>query len=374
MGQKLLIRFLILAVSLTLVPTVAQAGVNRIVELKGEANIQRMGTTNYQRAFPGMTLTLGDTLFPNEGAVVTVHCSDGKIRNAQPGVESRLKAICPSAKSTDPRGQAPIFIDLLEGDFRAATLVVTENPLLSWSPVAGATRYRVKLMAGNEVIWQEAVEATIVRYQGEPLRPKFPYELVVEAVDGEDSSPYQLKLFRAENAELIQAKVKAIESASVNEEARALMLADYYQEVEKTRFLLAAAMPLETLVKAGNQTPVIHRLLGDIYLRLGRWQEAKESFQKTINLAESEQNREEMASAQVGLAIVAMSHNNLSQARQLLIEAQKIAQLSGDEQQADLIEGWLVKLESKLSRNVQPINKVDSLRTNIRKSKTISHF
>lgn len=348
MPPKLLIRSLILTVSLTLVPKIAQAGVNRIVELKGEAKIQRGGTNTYQPAFKGTTITLGDILLPNKGAIVTVNCSDGKLRKAQPGVESGLKAICPSAKSTDPRGQAPIFIDLLEGDFIAQTLLLTDNPLLTWPPVSGATRYRVKVMAGNEVIWQETVEGTNVRYQGEPLRSKFPYQLVVEAVDGENLSPYQLKLFQAENAELIQAKVKEIEAESVDREAQALMLADYYQEVEKTGFLLAAAMPLETLVKAGNQTPVIHRSLGDIYLRLGRWQEARESYQKTIILAESEQNTEEIASAKVGLAQVAVSDRNLAEARQLLGEAQEIAQLSGDEQQADLIQGWLVKLESKL--------------------------
>jgi hypothetical protein len=345
MPPKLLIRSLILTVSLTLVPKVAQAGFNRIVELKGEAKIQRGGTTNYQRAFFGTTITLGDILLPNEGAIVTVQCSDGKIKRAQPGVESGLKAICPSAKSTDPRGQAPIFIDLLEGDFIAQTLLLTDNPLLTWPLVSGASRYRVKVMAGNEVIWQEAVEGTNVRYQGEPLRSKFPYQLVVEAVDGTNSSPYQLRLFQTENAELIQAKVKEIEAESVNEESQALMLADYYQEVEKTGFLLAAAMPLEKLVQAGNQTPVIHRSLGDIYLRLGRWQEARESYQQTILLAESVQNVEEVTSAKVGLAQVAISDRNLAEARELLLEAQKIAQLSGDKQQANLIQGWLVKLE-----------------------------
>ncbi len=351
MLPKFWICSLIFAVSLIFLPTVAQTLVNRIVELKGEAKIQRVGTTNFRRVFQGMILTLGDILLPNEGAVVTVHCSDGKLRKAQSGVESGLKAICPSAKLTDPRGQTPIFIDLLEGDFLAQTLLLTDNPVLSWPSVSGAIRYRVKVMAGNEVIWGKTVEGTSVRYQGEPLRPKFSYELVVESVDGERSLLYQLKLIRAENAELIQEKVKKIETESVNEEAQALILADYYQEVEKTGFLLSAAMPLEKLVKAGNQTPVIHRLLGDIYLRLGRWQEANESYQKTIFLAESEKHWEEMVTAKVGLAQVAVIKGHLSSARELLIEAQKISQLSGDEQQADLIQGWLVKLAEKLNRS-----------------------
>jgi hypothetical protein len=100
MLPKLLIRSLILAVSLTLLPTVAQAGKNRIVELKGEAKIKLAGAINYQPVFKGMTLVLGDILLPNEGAEVIVNCSDGKRKQAQAGVPSGLKAICPSAKST----------------------------------------------------------------------------------------------------------------------------------------------------------------------------------------------------------------------------------------------------------------------------------
>ncbi|MGK7872654.1 MAG: hypothetical protein AB4426_04875 [Xenococcaceae cyanobacterium] len=178
MLKKTSLRSLILAVSLMLLSTVAQAQVNRIVELKGEVQIKRDGATNYQRAFQGMTLILGDLLLLDEGAVVTVRCSDRTLGTAQPGVLSGLKTICPSAKSTDPRGQDNIFLDLLRGDFTYQTLLLTENPLLSWPPVSEATYYRVKVMAGNQVIWEKTVDGNSVEYQGETLRPKFFYELV----------------------------------------------------------------------------------------------------------------------------------------------------------------------------------------------------
>lgn len=93
MLPKLLIRSLILAVSLTLLTTVAQAGKNRIVELKGKAQIKLIGATNYQPVFKGKTLVLGDILSPDEGAIVTVKCSDGKLKKAQAGVPSGLKAM-----------------------------------------------------------------------------------------------------------------------------------------------------------------------------------------------------------------------------------------------------------------------------------------
>ncbi len=355
MLPKLLIRSLILALSLTLLPTVAQAGKNRIVDLKGEAQIKLAGATNYQPAFKGMTLILGDILLPNEGTEVIVNCSDGKPRKAQAGVPSGLKAICPSAKSTDPRGEDNIFLDLLRGEFTYQTLLLAENPLLSWSPVSGVNRYRVKVKAGEEVIWEKMVEGTSVQYQGEPLRPKFFYNLVVEAVKEDEPSLYQLKmrLVNPVTAEFVREKVAVIEGELVTEEAQALMLADYYREEQESvtsGFLLAAALPLEKLVQSGNKTPVVHRLLGDIYLRLGRRQEAKETYQEGILLAESENNLSETAAAQVGLAHLAVGEGNFSEAKRLLEKAREAYQLMEDDKQLDLMQGWLIELEKKSKR------------------------
>jgi tetratricopeptide (TPR) repeat protein len=129
------------------------------------------------------------------------------------------------------------------------------------------------------------------------------------------------------------------------------MLVDvYWEEYDKVKsgFLFAAATPLEKLVQSGNQTLVIHRLLGDIYLRLGRWQEAEEKYQKVILLAESEKNYFEIAAAQEGLAHVAVIKGDFSEAEEFLLKAKQGYQIAGDGQQVDLIQGWLEKLESKL--------------------------
>ncbi len=358
MLSKLLIRSLILAVSLTLLPTVAQAGRNRIVELKGEAQIRPAGATNYQPVFTGRILTLGDILWPNEGTVAIVNCSDGKQRKADAGVPSGLKAICPGAKSTDPRAEDNIFLALLRGEFTYQTLLLAENPLLSWPSVSGVNRYRFKVKAGESVIWEKMVEGTSVKYQGEPLRPKFFYELVVEAVKEDEPSLYQLKLRRVNpvTAEFVREKVAVIEGKSVTEEAQALMLADLYREEQESvtsGFLLAAALPLEKLVQSGNQTPVIHRLLGDIYLRLGRQQEAKETYQKGILLAESTNNLSETAAAQVGLAHLAVSEGNCSEAKRLLEKAREAYQLMEDYKHFDLMQGWLIELEKNRKKNKQ---------------------
>ncbi|MDJ0692697.1 MAG: hypothetical protein QNJ41_29970 [Xenococcaceae cyanobacterium MO_188.B32] len=179
---------------LVLLPTLARANsVNRIVELTGKAQIQRLGATNPQPAFLGMTLNLGDILLPAEGAVVRIRCSDRQLGKAQAGVRSGLKTICPGSKNTDARAAAPIFLELLEETFVYQTLILTDNPLLSWPSVSGATSYRVQLKAGEQIIWSQTVEDTNILYSGEPLRPKFFYQLVVEAVDGNSSLPTPVK-------------------------------------------------------------------------------------------------------------------------------------------------------------------------------------
>ena len=350
--SKLLIHSLFLAAGLTLFPTVAQAGKNRIVELKGDAQIRLAGATKYQPASTGMTLILGDILLPDDGAEVIVNCSDRTLGKAQAGVESGLKAICPSAKSTDPRGEDNIFLDLLRGEFTYQTLFLSENPLLSWSPVSGVNQYRVKVKAGDKVIWEQIVEGTSIQYQGEELRPKFFYDLVVEGMKQDEPPLYllQMRLVNPVIAESIRKKVAAIEEEEVGEEAQALMLADLYLEEQESitsGFLLAAALPLEKLVQNGNKTPVVHRLLGDIYLRLGRRQEAKEIYQKALLVAEAYNNLSEIAATKVGLAHLAVSEGKFLEGRRLLEKAIAIYQLMEDDKQLDLMQGWLIELEKK---------------------------
>ncbi len=92
----------------------------------------------------------------------------------------------------------------------------------------------------------------------------------------------------------------------------------------------------------------VYRLLGDIYLRLGRKQEAEETYQQGLLLAESENNLSETAAAQVGLAHLAVSEGNFSEAIRLLEKAREAYQLMEDDKQFDLMQGWLIELSKRL--------------------------
>ena len=83
---------------------------------------------------------------------------------------------------------------------------------------------------------------------------------------------------------------------------------------------------------------------------LRRQQEAKETYQKGILLAESEKNLSETVAAPVGLAHLAVSERNFSEATRLLEKAREAYQLMEDDRQLDLMQGWLIALEQESQR------------------------
>lgn len=338
----------VLALVAIAMPTAAEAMANRIVELEGKAQIKRKDSSEYRPAFRGYTLKLGDLLQPEAGAVVKVRCADRKLRQVPVRVPSGLQTICPGARSLAARDPDNVFLELLQDEFEYETLLLKEQPLLKWSPVPGATIYQASLMAVDETIWEQEVNSNAVRYTGPALQSGFGYRLVVEAVDSDASFNYELTLTQLEPvlAEIVQEEVAQIEAEEASQEAKALMLADYYREREPA-MLLAAAEPLEALVE-GNRTAVVHRLLGDIYVRLGRWQEAEARYSQALTLAEAVGNEEEEAAAQEGLAHVFVAKGKLTESREWLTQAKESYALSGSRERGDVVSEWLAKLTTAI--------------------------
>ncbi|MGK7875303.1 MAG: hypothetical protein AB4426_18990 [Xenococcaceae cyanobacterium] len=343
--------FLALTLAAIVVPTVAHASVNRIVELQGEVSIKKKNGAQYRPASVGTTLEFGDLLWPQSGAVVMIRCADGKLKRALSGVESGLKAICPGSRySRDPR-EENIFLLLLTSQFIYETQFLEDKPLLRWQPIQAATRYRVRVMAADEVVWEEEVSGTEVRYGGSMLQPGVDYQLVVEAVDGQGTGQvYQLGFKRLNGAQVqaVQAEVAQIKGEYVGEEAKALMLADFYREVgesdeeeDEPGLLMAAIAVLEALVEKGNQTPVVRSLLGDLYLRTGMLGLAEIRYLEAVELAG---NNEELAAIQAGLAHVYAAMGNLAESKRWLSRAKDGYVIFGNTDRAGVVDQWLQKL------------------------------
>lgn len=334
---------LALTLSAIAMPTIANAAINRIVELQGEAKIKRKDSPEHRSAFQGYILKPGDVLQPESGAALVVSCADRELRQVQAGVPSGLETICPSTRSLDAKPD-DIFLDLLNDEFEYETLLL-EQPLLQWPSISGATRYRAALVAADEVTWEQEVSDRSVRYAGPALQPGVEYRFVVEAVDGNAVANYELRLKQLEPAlkERVYEEVAQIEAEDVSQEAKALMLTDYYRE-RQPAMLLAAAAPLEALVEQRTQTAVVHRLLGDIYVRLGRWQEASTRYQQALTLAELVGNEEEKAAAQEGLAHVFVAREKLAESKDWLTQAREGYKLVGNVEREEVVSQWLTKL------------------------------
>ncbi len=345
-----LVHVLALTLIATLVPTVANASFNRIVEIRGEVMLKKKNGSRYSPASVGNLLKLGDLLLPKQGSVVKVRCADGKLKRARSGVESGLKTICPGVRySTDSRG-ADIFLLLLTSGFVYETQFLEDKPLLRWPSVPEASRYRVRVMAADEEIWLEEIRGIQIPYGGTALQPEVDYQLVVEAVDGEETRQvYQLGFQRLNEAQTkaIETKVAQIQAEDVGEEAKALMLVDYYSEVGQENdpgLLMAAITTLETLVKQGNQTPVIRRMLGDLFVRTGMLRLAETRYQEALTLAKSSKNDEELAAIQDGLAHVYAAMGKLAESKMWLSQARETYMKAGTTERAELVQEWLDKL------------------------------
>lgn len=343
----------VLGIAVSVIPRRVRAEPNRIEVLEGEAQIKRMGEEDYHPVFQWQEIRPGDELLPAEGSVVKVRCGDRqrRLKSVSAGVASGLGTICPNTvRNTDARGKERIFLDLLRGEYVYETALLEEKLILRWSAVEGATSYQVWLAKGNEVLWQQVVNDTQIPYSGLPLQPGMRYRLVVVTNDLPPASVYELglKLLSERRREIVSNEIATIEKIEATDAAKALMLADYLGEqldsLEPATYFAAVA-PLENLGQEA-ETATVHRVLGDIYVRLGWMGEAETRYRKSLRLGIRAGNLEEKAKAQEGLAHVYVATRELAESKRWLVEAQENYQLAGDGKRADLVSRWLDKLNA----------------------------
>ncbi|MGB3404014.1 MAG: tetratricopeptide repeat protein [Microcoleaceae cyanobacterium] len=356
-AKKSILWITIVTLFTILFPTTVQAQTTRIIEINGEATLQKKDESQERLATVGTELELGDLLITQTGTVVWVRCANGRLNKADSGVQSGLKAICPNTTPSTRARAEDIFLDLLFGRFVFTTQFLDAQPLLRWDAIPGVTNYQVQILQDDNIIWQTSINATEIRYQGIALEPGIDYQLRVKPTNSqENESIYELWFMQLDAATTatIQAEVAEIEAEAVGEEAKILMLVDFYREVgqsdeaeDKPGLLLAAAASLETLVQQGNSTPTIHRLLGELYLLTGQLQQAEIRYQEAIKLAEQSDNLVEQAEAEIGLAHVYVAMGKLTESRQILEIAQKKYIKFNKTNRMERLEQWIERIRRK---------------------------
>jgi hypothetical protein len=345
--------------------------IDQIIEVRGSVSIKRHNQSTYQSVSVGAILNFGDLIRPATGAWVKVRCANGSFWAVPAGTESGLGlgAGCPESvpappRSLDSRGGEGIndFLAFLNQAFVPSTRILSPTPLLRWAAIPDATEYRIQVRENvsytfpleYRLLWKTSTSEPIAQYQGEPLQIGQDYQLVIETITDSGTATTKLifRVITPEQTIAITTTRDRLASQDLSNEAKAIALAALYQQVAQPNtdppadrgLLLEALPPLEALVAAGNQTPYIHRSLGDMYLQLGWYDLAQSRYQRTIELAQSEGDRQNWSTAQVGLACIAAERQDFVRARSLLEGAKIGYELLEDGEQVARIEQWIEKL------------------------------
>jgi len=233
------------------------------------------------------------------------------------------------------------------------TLLLNEQPNISWNPVAGATLYLVRI-EGPGVEWLAETSETQIVYSGEqPLEAGVAYKVTVEADTGTSSiddagAKLGFRVVETEKAQSIQQQAEEIAKSSLSAEEKAIATAQLYSEY---MFKAEAIATLETLVNQGNQTGAVYKMLGDLYAETGLNLLAEASYNQAIELASVKQEQMVLTEAQAGLAGVNLMLGNEEEAQEMQKLAQAGYQEMGEQEKAKQLEERLTMLQTGVAED-----------------------
>lgn len=346
-------------VNVVLVAFPAIAVTPRILEATGEVLLKRSNRSSYHPTSVGTALYSDDLLQPDRGVKVIVLCPDLTKWRVPAGEPSSLNEGCqgpgvlvrPSNTviTTNYGGSNPLIPYVISP---RSTSVLTDKPTLRWNAVPGVASYTVKLSSSDGVIWSQKVSGTQVVYPGPPLKPGVAYSLVVEATNGKSSQDegktgIQFNLLDQQLIQQVRDSVKLLNQQQLPDEIKALYLVELYRD-RNFNLIGEAIATLEAQVSKGNQTPTVHRLLGDLYWQVGLKLLAEAHYLKAVNLAKSPKDLEERAAAELGLGTLYIVTKNQNEASRWLKQALAGYKVLGDKKRVSDLEQRLEILKTSL--------------------------
>lgn len=326
-------------------PEVASANV-RITSLSPRAIVVRNGVSKPARFL--MLLEAKDLVKPEIGSVLEVVCSDGRGRIVEAGTFSGLAKICPqsvrrSISTFDSRGEDD-FLKYLDLRFYTLTLL-DGSQVIRWQEVNGATGYRVQLGTRQETLLDRQVDCPKVSYEGnQPLKLGVEYNFLVKALGGGENSEFRLrfKVLTEKESQDLNKRIAVIQSnQGLPEIAKAIALADIYNEYGLAEQAIAV---LEKASRSGQSVAIAERMLGNFYLQVGLRDVGELHYRRALELAQSEQNLEVLAEAQIGLAKVFVVNGKKRSAREYLQLALANYVSLENSAKKQKLEEWLSKI------------------------------
>ncbi len=323
-------------------------GINILIQSNGDVKVKRVKWKTFQKANIGALLSADNQIQLSNKASAMLLCSNARKWQAKSG---KVSAGCPRGVATLTRKDIPRAKtrtsneEILYIISPRNTDLLTNRPLLRWNPVAGTTRYIVKI-EGSGLNWQTETNNTQIIYPGEPpLQQGKRYRLVVTTDKGVSSDNKQgnlrFSLLETQKVELVRSEIAKIQQQKLGQEAEGLALAYLYQSNE----LKAEAIELlEKLVKQKSQTIGVYQLLGNLYLQIDLSSQAKDNYSKALELAQKAQDIEAKAEAQVGLGEANNGLEKTKEAKEWLEKAKANYLTLGDDSQAEKLEQRIAEI------------------------------
>ena len=337
-------------------PTPTSAGdtpLNLVVGVEGNISIKRQGWTDYAPAFFGMALRNGDLLRLDGSSQATVACSDLTLAKAAGGVSA---VPCKGTKSMlvsggrlvmPTRADAPLEIPLIVSPRK--TKLLSAHPILRWSPVAGATVYKVSLRGPNLSWSSDVAGKTEIAYPNDAptLAPGATYKLSVTAgarSSDEESIPgLGFTMLKPEDGQVVRDGETRIRGLGLPDAATRLLTANLYA----SQGLNSEAIDqMESLIILAPQ-PAIVRSLGDLYLKIGLNRLAEERYIQALGLSQNLNDVEGQATAQNALGLVYEALGNKTEAVQRSQKAIEWYQKLGDARTVAQIQDRIASLQKQ---------------------------
>jgi len=344
---------LLLALAGSALPVTAANPVGRIVEKQGEVVLKR-GKRSIKPVTKGVELYSGDLLKPSQKAIIVVRCVQGKTWILSAGVESNVNNRCTVAKSNhdpdsdDSRGGSDQSVPYVISPRK--TRVLDSKPTIRWNAAPSATSYTVIVRASGFTWKVTGVKGTQVTYTGQPLKAKVSYSVVIEAEgctlskcsseEDDSQAGTGFTLVAEAEAQQIRSDAQQLAKQSLSDEAKALMLADFYAEHQLTS---DAIQTLEALAKQGSKTVAVHQMLGEFYERVELSLLAKDQYGKALELAKTDRDMAAQAAAKMGLARIFWGLGSKEVAIRNLKEAQSAYKSLEDTERMKEIAAQLAK-------------------------------
>lgn len=361
-SPRVLTPFLALGLLLAVAPPAwGQRGMNYLVQVQGEVYIRRALAS--QRASSGTLVGTDQTLEVRPNGQVTLMCSNHTQRVLRSGTH-QVRDYCPAAsgvRSQTTRGETgrngtrrvfdgaqPYVISP-----RNTALLSPDGLLIEWHPTGNsmATIQTQVTLEGEAVDWTIVTPLRAVPYGGsQALVPDFTYTITVERRG--KTSKADFVVLSPQERDRVGGEVAKIQALDLDPDEEAIGIALAYLNYENPdpdyrshALNWDALRVLQARIQAGTRHSQIYWLQGETYLAMDLPLEARQSFERSVALAEANNDQQTLAQSYRRLGEIADRQEEQEAARGFFQKALNLYQAWGDGEQVQDIQKVLERLE-----------------------------